>query len=1067
MTTHDRTPGSRPAPAAFRRPVSATEWLYLGAHRLGRAMVLQLVVEGDGALHPDELRTAVAVAAESCPGSRLVRHGRTWIDSGRPPQVRVAEEGSGPDAELRSGTSLLEDPLNLLRGPGCEVLLLPRTAAGPAALVFRAFHGVMDGHGAQLWMGEVFRALRGEAPRPAPSPLTDARLLAEVGATGRRPALLLDQPSPLAAPAARPTGAERPAALWRRCTLPGRHPSLTARLAQAVADATGAPRARVMVPVDLRRHHKGPPATGNLALPVFLDLGAGESWHSARSQLLLALTRRRELSDGFESALARLPLPATALLLRAGQAMALRHDRYMASAIVSHLGRISPADCSGGGFTARSVYALPVHAPLVPVSCVAVELPDRTELTVGFQGGTGLAQRADELMDRLVTAVAGPGPAEPARPACTAPSAPSAPSGPQPEAAEAVEAADMAGATVVRLLRRQAARTPHATVLDGPAGPVGYAELDRRSDAVAAELLRCGVSREDVVGLLVERSPAGVAGLWGILKAGAAYLPLDPNQPDARIAQVLRESGSAFCVTERHLLNRSAGVSPCPVLAAEDVPEAPADVRLPDPDPEQLAYVIFTSGSTGRPKGVQIEHRSLLAFARWAARLCQVDERTRFAFLSSFSFDISCFPLFLPLLHGGTTVLVPGEPTRPVLRDLLDRHRADTLAVTPTHLDLIEHYGLDLSGLRTLLVGGEQFTRSAAERARLRLGPDGRIVNAYGPTEATVGCLAHVLDGTEAGPVVPIGHPAPSVRVELVGGGGGGEPIGPEQTGAVGEILLSGLQLARGYLDRPDLDADSFPVGADGVRRYRTGDLGRRLPGGAMEFVGRNDDQLKIAGHRIEPAEVRTALEGHPAVRTAVVAVRTRPGGGAALCAYVLAADGDGAAPELGAALREHLAERLPAHLVPAVVLPIAALPRTVGGKADLAALPDPFAALPDPSAARASADAEPTVDAEPTAGGDVVERLAVLWSRTLGIDRRLIDVHSDFQQLGGDSLAVLEMLSVVAEELLGPAEVDGFMADIGGVSAELTLGRVCDAVRRARRDTGRAPAAGTPEASA
>ncbi|MER8184429.1 non-ribosomal peptide synthetase [Kitasatospora sp. NPDC094015] len=1032
MTPHHRTAADPAAGPAFRRPVSATEWLYLAAHRLGRAMVLQLVVEGDGALDPAELRAALATAARACPGSRLVRRGRSWIDPGRPPRLRVAPPGSGPDAELRFGTALLETPIDLDGEPACELLLLTCRTGGRTALVFRAFHGAMDGHGALLWMGEVFRALRGAAPRPARSPVTDGELLAGLGATARRPALLLDQPSPLAGagalvpPSAGTAVAGGPAALWRRRTLPGRHRALTARLARALADATGAPRARVMVPVDLRRHRGGSSNTGNLTLPVFLDLAAGDGWQGAQAQLLGALAERRELAGGFESALARLPLPAAAALLRAGGALAHRRDLHLASAVVSHLGRIDPADCSAGAFTARSLYALPVHAPLVPVSCVAVELPGHTELTVGFQGGPGLADRAEELMDHLAAAVTGHGPA--------------------PRSADGCARVGAEPATVVGVLRQRAAATPEAVALDGPAGPVGYAELDRRSDAVAAELVRRGVGAEQVVGLLVERSPAGVAGLWGVLKAGAAYLPLDPQLPDARIAEVLRESGAVACVTERDALARAAGLSPGPALAVEDLPAAPADAApLPEPAPGQLAYVIYTSGSTGRPKGVQVEHRALLAFARWAAELCRVDGRTRFAFLASFGFDISCFPLFVPALRGGATVLVPGRPTRPALRELLERHGADTLAVTPTHLQLAEVYDLDLSGVRTLLVGGEQFTGPAAGRAWRRLGPDARLINGYGPTEAAVGCLAHVLDGTEAGPVVPIGRPAPSVRVELVDARGAA--IGPDRPDAVGEILLSGVQLARGYRGRPDLDAVAFPVGADGIRRYRTGDLGRRLPGGAIEFVGRADDQLKIAGHRIEPAEVRAALEADPAVRAAAVTARTRPGGGAALCAYVVAVGPVGEPAAFGAALRARLAGLLPAHLVPAVVLPVAEFPRTVTGKTDLAALPDPFAAPPVPVPPRRPVDTGPVADA-------VEEQVARVWARTLGVERRLIGPGSDFQQLGGDSLAVLEMLAAVAEELLEPADADGFTADLADVLAELTLGRVGEAVRRARHRT-------------
>ncbi|MGP3983993.1 amino acid adenylation domain-containing protein [Streptomyces sp. KR80] len=1125
-------PGDRPG--VYRRRVSPTEWLYLAARRLGPGMVLQLVVEGEGTLDTEELRAAVATAARACPGSRLVRDGRIWRDSGLAPRVRVvgtpapgpvAGRHSGSErlripgslggAEAREGTEAgagaeavvgaesaeaLRGPLDPDAGPSCEVVLLPGAPGRPTTLAFRVFHGVMDGHGALIWATEIFRALRGEDPRPAHSTETDYALLAQLRATGRRPTLLLDQPSPLATtdPQAGPTarGVAARNALWRRRTLPGHHPALTARLAQALADATAVP-ARIMIPVDLRRHRPDVSSTANLTLPVFLRLNAREDWRTAQAQLLRALNERRELAGGFESGLARLPLAVSAALLRAGRAVSERHGRHLASAIVSHLGRIDLAACSGPGFTATSVYALPVHAPLVPVSCVAVETAVGTELTVGFQGGGDLAARADALLDGLVAALG-----EPAAAASTTAVAAAR----STTITAAAPAASPPQTTVVRLFRDQAARTPCAPALVGPEGEVSYAELDRSSDAVAAELLRRGIASEARIGLVVERSPAGVAALWGILKAGAAYVPLDPHHPDARIGQVLGDAGVTVCLTQRHLHRRIAAAATCPVVAMEDIPDDPAPgVRLPEPAPESLAYIIHTSGSTGRPKGVQIEHGSLAGFLRWAAELCRIDATTRFAFLSSYAFDITCFPVFLPLLAGGAVVLLPGEPTRTALQNVLHEGRVNTVAVTPSHLDLIERFDLAPGNVRTLLIGGEQFTVTAADRARRRFGADCRIVNAYGPTEATVACLAHVLDGTEPGPAVPIGHPGPYAQVELMASAG--RRVGLEEAGMVGEIVVSGIQLARGYLGRPDLDAERFVVGEDGVRRYRTGDLGRRLPDGGIEFVGRTDDQIKIAGHRIEPAEIETALEGHPAVRRAAVTVRTRPdGAGPTLCAYVVedtpevrAAGADNGAlradagpvaqdpgqpspsttaAELGAVLREYLATQLPAYLVPAAVLPVADLPSTVSGKVDFAALPDPYAgvpdrntavsdpstALPDPSTAPSELVGVPSETvaapaASPTAGTDpgppmsaVEDRVAGIWSRILQVDRRLLGRAADFTQLGGDSLAVLEMLSAVASEVLDPGQEAQFMDELEHLVDDLTLERVCAAVGLALR---------------
>ncbi|MFE6844737.1 amino acid adenylation domain-containing protein [Streptomyces sp. NPDC057686] len=1067
-----------PPHTTYRRPVSATEHLYLSAGQARGAMALRIVVEGHTAPEPAALRVAVARAAEVCPGSRLVRRGPVWTAEGPLPTVRYAAPAAGgidvsdpATAALLTGRSRPNDP------PGCEVLVVPGTSTGSdtdtdtdttataATLVFSVSHALMDGHGALTWVREVFRALRGEPGRPALAPDTDRGLLRRLGASARRPALVPDRPSPLGRPAPGPEQT-----LWLRRTLPGHHRALTARLAQALTDsaATGGARsgsagrrgARVMVPVDLRRHRPGIASTGNLTLPLFLDLNPGQEWPRAQVTVLRALAENQELAEGFESALLPLPPAAGRLLLRAAQAGAVRADRHLASAVVSHLGRLDREEFSGGGFTATTVYALPVHAPLVPVSMAATETDTATELTMGVRGGPGLAERATRLLDEVLTHL--PTAAVPGPPPPSAPAAPTAP-GPVPHPAVAPEPAPPA--TVVELFRTQAARTPAAPALDGPGGVVTYAELDRRSDAVAAGLLRRGIGGEDLVGLLVDRTPAGVCALWGILKAGAAYVPLDPAHPAARTAEILRACGARLCLTERHLAEPLGGVVPCPLLLAEDLVTGPPPSRPvpPAPAPEDLAYVIHTSGSTGRPKGVQIEHRALAGFVRWMTQVCRVDARTRFGFASSYGFDISCFPLFLPLLAGGTVVLAPDAPSRATLRRLVTDHRADTLALTPSHLPLLPDAGA--GDVRTLLLGGEPLTPAAVRTARTAFGPDCRIINGYGPTEATVVCLAHVVDDARptTAATLPIGTPGPYARVDLVTEDGERIGTAAEDTGRTGEIVVSGPQVARGYLGPPDGRPSPFTEHEDGTRTYRTGDLGRRLPGGAVEFAGRIDGQLKIAGHRIEPAEIVAALEARPEVSRAVVAVRRRPHTTApVLCAYVVPrADGPygtspygtspcgtgdrGAphgAPDLPATLRSALAALLPAAMVPAHVIAVDAIPSTVGGKADLEALPDPFATS-GPSAPAHEAAEPATLQA----------RVAAHWAAILAVDTARLSAESDFQTLGGDSLALVEMLTAVSDDLLEPAQARRFMAGLDCLVRNLTLAQVCAHLTAAREE--------------
>ncbi len=1078
IRTDIRAGAGRDAP--YRRPVSPTERLYLAAGDARGAMALRIVVEGAGVPDPEHFQAALARAAASCPGSRLVRTGAVWRAEGPLPQVRYEVPRAGAYADSAPGTvELPAGPSRRAEPPGCEVLVVPGAdgvdgvdgvdGQATTTVVFSASHALMDGHGALTWVREVFRALRGEPARPAPDTDTDAGLLRRLGSGGPRPTPSPPRRSPLGTG----SGDRRPLrTLWLRRTLPGRHPALTARLAQALTDAARLDT-RVMVPVDLRRHRPGIAATGNLSLPLFLDLRPGEDWTAAHTRLLTALAEGRELAAGFETALAPLPLPVTAGLLRTAQAVASRTDRHLASAVVSHLGRLDLADLSGGGFTASTAYALPVHAPLVPLSLVAAESGEATEITLGVRGGgRDLAARAAELLDTVLagfesadatSARLGPGattgaggragaPAtapHAARPAPTAPS-PNASVLPDPNPAALPDPAGggspaptAAELTVVDAFRAQAARTPGAPALDGPEGVVTYAELDRRSDAVAAALARRGVGREDLVGLVVDRTSAGVCALWGILKAGAAYVPLDPGHPGARIAEILRGAAVALTLTGRHLAEELAPFVPGTLLAVEDLLEgapgpdaAAAAVRAAD-----LAYVVHTSGSTGRPKGVQIEHGSLMGFVRWMTGVCRVTGRTRFGFASSYAFDISCFPLFLPLLAGGTVVLAPGAPSPAALRGLVAEHRADTLALTPSHLALLgAAAGGPTHHLRTLLLGGEPLTPTAVRSAHAAFGADCRVINAYGPTEATVAVLAHPVDGEENGATVPIGLPGPYAAVDLVTEDGDTIGSGPADTGRTGEIVVRGAQVARGYLGPPDGRPSPFTTGPDGVRAYRTGDLGRRLADGGIEFAGRIDEQVKIAGHRVDPAEVVAALEAHTAVHRAVVAPRRRPHSTAAvLCAYVLPeATADPAVrADLARALRAELTGTLPAYLVPAHVLVIDTLPSTVSGKADLDALPDPFAHTTPGTPLPVTLEA----------------RVRHHWAEILGVDGASLSADSDFHALGGDSLALVEMLTAVSSDLLTPGQAQRFTGRLDCLVRNLTLEQVCTHLTAAREE--------------
>jgi acyl-coenzyme A synthetase/AMP-(fatty) acid ligase len=382
----------------------------------------------------------------------------------------------------------------------------------------------------------------------------------------------------------------------------------------------------------------------------------------------------------------------------------------------------------------------------------------------------------------------------------------------------------------------------------------------------------------------------------------------------------------------------------------------------------------------------------------------------------------------LPLLAGGT-VLPVGEVNAVTLREVIEERGANAMAITPSHLDLINQVGIRHSAMRVVMTAGELLRRSTAVRAREIFGARCRILCQWGPTETTIVNTSHEFDpgrDTDAG--VPFGRPMDNNTVHLL------DPQGRfVAPGEPGEAYVGGGQVARGYLRRPDLTRQRFVRLADGSRVYRTGDIARLLPSGELAFISRIDDQVKVAGHRIEPAEIAQVLEGHPGVRQAAVIARSRPGrDDKELCGYVV---GDSGLTTAG--LKQVLADRLPRYMIPAAILAVPEIPRNANGKTDAHRLPDPFAGVS-------------AVDDVAHHRDDVTAAVAGIWARTLQVDARLIDDQADFHQLGGNSVLLLSMADEVCRRVVEHGREE-FMGELARIIREPTLARVSDLARQLR----------------
>jgi amino acid adenylation domain-containing protein len=555
-----------------------------------------------------------------------------------------------------------------------------------------------------------------------------------------------------------------------------------------------------------------------------------------------------------------------------------------------------------------------------------------------------------------------------------------------------------------------------------------YAELDARAAGLAHRLRELGAGPDERVALLVGRNADLPAAVLGVLRAGAAYLPIDPATPARRVGEILADAGAVALVTDAaRLAGLDRPPSPPTVVLdrADPLPARQDPGEGPGHSPDNLAYVIYTSGTTGTPKGVMVEHHSVVDFVdaiREAYRITAADRVLQFA---SLAFDVSVFDIFAALTSGATLVIVDDDTRRDPgrLAAALREHRVTVAELPPAILPMLDP--ADLPDLRLLSLGGEPFAGSLAAPWTAR---GVSVFNGYGPTETTVAVTLAECPG-EWPDNPPIGRPMANHQALVLDAAGQPSPIG-----VAGELCIAGPGVARGYLGRPGLTAERFvrnPYGDESRERmYRTGDLARWRPDGALEFLGRVDRQLKVRGYRVEPQEIEAVLADYPGVRAVVVEPYDRPEQERELAAYLQV---DGADEPGVSQLRAFLAERLPPYLVPAYYVTLPELPRTRTGKIDRAALPAPGGERPN----LGSAYEAPRDEIEKVLAEEIFAPL---------LEVSNVGVLDNFFELGGSSLAATRLLARITSTF-------GVRVDLADFFDEPTIAGAAEQVRRGRVD--------------
>ncbi|MBW8687222.1 non-ribosomal peptide synthetase [Chitinophaga rhizophila] len=531
--------------------------------------------------------------------------------------------------------------------------------------------------------------------------------------------------------------------------------------------------------------------------------------------------------------------------------------------------------------------------------------------------------------------------------------------------------------SIIALFDQQVARTPDAIAIEHEGKAISYATLQSLSNSIAAALSTAGIQEGDLVGVLLDREPGFVYGVLGILRLGAAYIPVDTTYPLGRIAGIFTDGQVKAVITREAYAGQCEGFL---VLVLEDLAMDSTAVQPVLAGGDRLAYMIYTSGSTGVPKGVMISHRSLVNYITWAAGLYIKSSPAVFALYTSVSFDLTITSLFTPLVTGGRLLLYSSHDPL-LLEEVIKDARLTVLKMTPSHLKLLSEISIPAGhSLETLIVGGEQLESRVAAAVYNQFEGRVSIYNEYGPTEATVGCMYYIYQPSDEYVNVPIGYPAANTQIYLLD-----RYQRPVPAGAVGELYIGGAGVAQGYYGKASLTAEVFIPNPfmPGTLMYRSKDTGIYDAGCGLLFTGRSDSQLKIRGYRIEPGEIVHHVCQHAGIREAVVLERHQQ----LVCYYVSEEACD-----------ITLGEVLPAYMIPSHYVHLGSLPLTSNGKLDTGALPDPVGGM----------------DAYESPAAGTAQQLADIWADVLKIEVSSISAKANFFTLGGHSIRAMRLMNLV-----------------------------------------------------
>lgn len=1039
-------------PELHHRKLSLYEHFCLAAEKQFPPFCIQSVVEGTGDLDINTLRAAVEQAAEANPGSRFILRKNHWWDTGIPPLVRELDP-AGFSGKAIEQHPIFSMPIDSKKGPTTQVYLVK---GEPTRVIFRCAHSIMDGKGAQFFAEEVFRALRNEPLIGTNAQITDEQLIKSLNQKAHRQPTPFDCSSPTGARAVQPgqskwscrsldclspeSAADAPAFESRRVQIPGTGHAIAARLASILAKECaekGNTHTRVMIPVDLRSHAKDIHSTGNLFSSLCVDVDAKQSWQQIQQDLIQKLIDHKEGAIGRQDwLLKKLPASMVNMYFKHSLQWQLNHNRFRFTGFLSDVGKVDLNRYTCPHLTPLNVYNVHMDNPMAPISITTVTNPDHIELTLSMPRDLATNGRLDRLVDKIVHGLN------------TSDIQPKVESqldrysktlkqlpvnfDPLLNSGQGPICFDHVNQTLHHYFESQVQKTPNAIAIKSPRGTMTYAELDARANQLARTLQSHGAGPNKVVALISERSMDFMVGLLAILKSGSGYLPIDPKAPKDRQAYILKDSKAQIVLTHAGALRAEPETAKVLHLNDPTLYQTPSTPPETLSKPADLAYMIYTSGSTGLPKGVAVEHQSVLNHILWAKKEFMDPGKSYVVPLfTSIAFDLTGTSIFLPIFSGNTLKVYGEDHFNMTIARIAEDPEVNWIKATPSHLKMLNALNLENCGLKKIVVGGEEFTSALGKSVTEKLKGKVEIYNEYGPTEGTIACLCHKFDPTSDTEFVPIGKAIDNTQIYVLD-----DKLKPVPMGEPGEICIGGVGVARGYINRPEVNAKRFIDNPfkPGEKMYRTGDMGKWLAPDMMMYLGREDDQVKIRGHRIELGEIESQLARIPGMKNCAVVPRSI-NDETVLAAYMVA-DHD---LDI-AAIRDQLKIKLPDYMIPVAFAKIDHLPTTINGKLNRRELPEPivFHAKSTTGSENNSAISDKTT-----------RQLAQLWAKVLNITLNSVQEDSNFAQLGGNSLSMVQLISEISKHIVTPAKEGALMRELDQLIGAPNLSAMAEVVRK------------------